>query len=286
MANNVKMIGTWRMSERAFSNIDKDCKDIRKMIIDAIKYNEDDKTVHTVGRYSYPNDEGFLELDAAFMDGRGNVGAVLACREIVNPIEVAFDLMKYRENNILTSFGADRYAKKHGFKTSDSLEFVQNEFAVLSHDTFAVIGLDDKNIYTGISSSGRKNKHLGRIGDSPLIGSGYYADIDVGAVCATGDGEAILRACLSKEIVMHMSYGLTVKEALLKACIKQKNNLDYDADFCAIAMDINGNYYAYTSINPFPFAIYDNGVIKLLVAYADGGILEADDNFLNSYRGD
>lgn len=281
------LLGTWKMTASAFENLDKNYQsNIQKAMIEAIVTIEDSKEIHTVGRYSYPNAEGFLQLDAAFMDGNANVGAIMASRHICNPIKVAHHLMQHQINNVLTGDGADLYAQNNGFKICDTLEIYPDNDGCKSHDTVGVIGRSGINLYTGLSSSGRKGKHLGRVGDSPLVGSGYYAQNGIGAAVATGDGEVILKGVLAKEVVMHMEYGLSVKDALNKACNRHKERLTYDSDFCMLAMDKDGYFSAYASQNTFPFASMNQGKVTLWVCEPNGEIKLASAEFLKGYKGD
>ena len=278
----VKAIATWKMSKDALELIKDENLDA-KALLKAIEYIDDRMDIHTVGSYSIPNKKGFLQLDGAFMDSKGHVGSIIEASHINHPATVAYELSFKRQNCILAGNGADEYAKKtdNSYKIPMPLEGNSSN----NHDTFAMIIRNGADYNIGISSSGRAFKHEGRVGDSPLVGSGYYCDED-GACAGTGDGEAILKGCLSKEVVTRMALGENIKEAMINACTRHNNRLDYEADYCLIALANDGSFYAYTSLNPFPFAIIEDDEVKLLVAYPDGSIKEASKEFLSQYQGD
>jgi isoaspartyl peptidase/L-asparaginase-like protein (Ntn-hydrolase superfamily) len=185
---------------------------------------EDDPTVHTVGYNSWPNEDGVVQLDASFMDGRGHrAGAVGALEGIKNPISVARKVMDKTTHVLIVGAGALAFAKKVGFKEENLLtpetkaEWLKGERASFwkdNHDTVCCIGMDAKgDLATAVSTSGLSNKLPGRLGDSPLIGAGNYCDNDVGAACATGIGELAIKNAASFAIVERMRAGVDPKRA-------------------------------------------------------------------------
>ena len=125
----------------------------------------------------------------------------------------------------------------------------------------------------GTSTSGLFMKEPGRVGDSPIIGSGFYADARFGAAAATGLGEDIMRGCLSYEIVSLMKRGLSPREACeeaLRGLVERKLALGEDeGSISLIAMNPRGEYGAATTLRIFPFVAGNNGEVRLHAARKD-----------------
>eukprot|EP01041_Mallomonas_annulata_P005864 gene5864-11840_t len=179
-----------------------------------------------VGKGGLPNAIGELELDAAIMNHNRRYGAVIS-------------VMEKCVHNILSGDGALSWALANGFTrephimneasimewdkwkatnsaspTTDELISSTSRHSDESHDTIGMICLDKNgHLCAGTSTSGWKFKHPGRVGDSPLVGGGLYCDGLVGAAVATGDGEEIMRTCLSFLVVEYMRMGQTPQEA-------------------------------------------------------------------------
>lgn len=189
----------------------------------AIKSMEDDETFDA-GYGSHLNQLGEVELDASIMDGKMiRCGAVAAVHKIKNPITLARKVMDESEHILLVGEGAERFAAEHKiklckpddlinkrererweelrgrkeFKTKDS--FHKKKY---SSDTVGAVAMDkNNNICAGTSTGGTLNKYPGRVGDSPLIGCGTYADNEVGGVSTTGWGEAIIKVVMAKTVI-------------------------------------------------------------------------------------
>ena len=192
----------------------------------------DQKDQYYVGIGGLPNSNGLMELDAAIMDHRSKYGAVMSIQHIESPISVARSVMEKCVHNILCGEGALDWAISNGFKTANILTSSSKEQWMAwveakkaqtvnaipqytdSHDTVGVICIDRQGqLAVGTSTSGWPFKHPGRVGDSPLIGSGLYCDGKVGAAMATGDGEEIMRCCLSFLAVEFMRQGYSPQRA-------------------------------------------------------------------------
>ncbi|HSV72734.1 MAG TPA: N(4)-(beta-N-acetylglucosaminyl)-L-asparaginase [Chthonomonadales bacterium] len=190
---------------------------------------EEDPSVLSVGYGGLPNAEGVVELDAAIMDGTSHgAGAVGSMRGIRRPISVARRVMELLPHVMLAGEGATRFALANGFPECDLLTdesrrrwsaWRETQLAARvahfdragadSHDTVGVLALDARgDLAAGCTTSGLAWKRPGRIGDSPIVGSGLYADNAVGAACATGNGDEIMKACLSHRAVMRMEGGM------------------------------------------------------------------------------
>ncbi|XP_067876210.1 isoaspartyl peptidase/L-asparaginase isoform X1 [Heterodontus francisci] len=177
------------------------------------------------------NECGETELDAMIMDGKSlDAGAVAAVRNIANPTKLARLVLEQTKHVILSDRGASRFAKAVGFPevpmesliTKRSRERWQRKFQTgsapvqsqIELGTIGAVALDtDGNVACATSTGGLNDKMVGRIGDTPCIGSGGYADNESGAVSTTGKGEAIMKMTLARLIVFHMEQGMSPAEA-------------------------------------------------------------------------
>ncbi len=189
----------------------------------AVRTMENDPTFDA-GYGSHLNLLGQVELDASIMSGKTlKCGAVVAVHRIRNPITLARLIMAESEHILFVGEGAERYAKENGielckpeelntkreldrwvalqlrkdYKTKDAFNKRKRP-----SDTVGAVALDkDGNICAGTSTGGTMNKYPGRIGDSPLIGCGTYADNEVGGVSTTGWGEAMIKVVMAKTVI-------------------------------------------------------------------------------------
>jgi len=198
-----------------------------------INVPESDPNVTSVGYGGIPNAEGVVELDAAIMDGaRHRAGSVCSLHMIKNPISVARLVMEKTRHTTLAGEGAFRFALKMGFEpqtllTPQSLQKWQEWKAdphhptfwlsTENHDTIGMVATDGKgHVVAGCSTSGLAFKLPGRVGDSPLVGCGVYADDNVGAASATGDGDLMTNYCTSISIVHLMARGASPQDACME----------------------------------------------------------------------
>lgn len=188
----------------------------------------EDSPLFNAGRGSVFTSAGENELDAAIMDGKTlMVGAIAGVQQIKNPILLARAVMEKSPHVMLTGRGAELFAQEHGFElvppdyfyTQRSWDNLQKakERAKLGHQgeisedekhgTVGAVALDKSgNLAAGTSTGGMTNKRVGRVGDSPIIGAGTYANNQTCAVSATGHGEYILRLVTGHEISSLMAY--------------------------------------------------------------------------------
>jgi isoaspartyl peptidase/L-asparaginase-like protein (Ntn-hydrolase superfamily) len=254
-----------------------------------INVPEDDPKVMTVGYGGRPNEEGEVELDAAIMDGtRHHAGAVCSLHHIKNPISVARLVLEKTRHTTLAGEGAFRFALKMGFEpmqllTPESLkEWLdwksnpqRKTFWVTAenHDTIGMLATDGKgHVVSGCSTSGLAWKIPGRVGDSPLIGCGVYADDNVGAASATGDGDLMTNYCTSISIVHYMASGMSPQDACLELLrhMAATDSKSKNGDCRVIAMNNRGEIGA-ASMNSairLKYALWMNGESKLLDAIA------------------
>lgn len=192
----------------------------------AVRILEDDPT-YDAGRGSNLNRDGEVEMDAIIMDGRTlNLGAVAAVHCIRHPITLARKVMELGEHNFIVSRGAEMLAQELGISTCTPEELMgkyedpQDEESWTPprlqspSDTVGAVALDSQgDLAVATSTGGTPNKHPGRVGDSPLVGSGAYADNECGAASATGWGERLMRIVASKTACDYLKQGATAQEA-------------------------------------------------------------------------
>ena len=190
----------------------------------AIRVMEADGTFDA-GRGSHLNADGRVELDASIMDGRFfRCGAVGAVRRVMHPISLARRIMEQSEHILLVGEGAERFAAGSGmvlcsekelvmdrerdlWKTVNRTEGYDSKDAFSKHpgDTVGAVAIDRSgNVCVGTSTGGTLNKYPGRVGDSPLIGCGSYAENGIGGVSTTGWGEGMIKIVLAKTIMDKM----------------------------------------------------------------------------------
>jgi beta-aspartyl-peptidase (threonine type) len=177
----------------------------------ALRVLEDDP-VFNAGFGSVLNSAGEVEMDAGMMDGADlAVGAVAGVRRIRNPVSVATAMLHARPV-LLAGAGAEWFAETHGIALCDPGEMVSEEALASesskAHDTVGCVASDATGgIAAATSTGGLPGKHLGRIGDSPIPGAGFYADDTAGGVAFSGDGESILRAMLAAHVMHALEHG-------------------------------------------------------------------------------
>lgn len=184
----------------------------------AIRVLEDDPTFNA-GRGSVRNADGEVEMDAALMDGRGlEIGAVAALRGLRHPISVARAMLR-APPVLLVAEGARRFAEAEAAGDGPPPALTDAECrSVLARDgsdTVGAVALDSSGaIAAGTSTGGLPGKPVGRVGDSPLPGCGFYAENGVGGAAFSGDGEAIARGLLAARTMQAMEAGQAPRTAL------------------------------------------------------------------------
>ena len=183
----------------------------------------EDSPLFNAGKGAVLNHEGIAELDASVMDGKTlSAGAVAGVRDIKNPIRLARTVMETSEHVLLSGSGASKFAVENGFKLIPNSYFItekrQKELQELlnkeraagvndKHGTVGCVALDTYgNIAAGTSTGGMSNKKFGRIGDSPIIGAGTYANNTTGGFSGTGHGEYFIRLSFTRDISAMMEY--------------------------------------------------------------------------------
>jgi len=210
----------WRVLQKKGSAID--------AVEAAILVMERDDTFDA-GRGSFINRAGEVELDASIMNGATfRAGAVAAVQNIPHPITLARAIMEKSEHVLLVGMGASRFAREHKIPTcsqddlittrelerwralqADGSYSTKDAFRKKRHPsgTVGAVAMDHHgNVAAGTSTGGTPNKYPGRVGDSPLIGCGTYADNGAGAVSTTGWGEAMIKVVMAKTVIDLMDW--------------------------------------------------------------------------------
>lgn len=244
-----------------------------------VEANPDD---HSVGYGGFPNLLGEVELDASIMNGRTlECGAVGAVKGYPHPISIARKVMETLPHVLLVGDGAARFAAEMGFTRQELLteeartiwadrlqkDMPPDVFAHLQEQTdlrdwvrlatdperakgtVNFIAQDGRgDIACGVSTSGWAWKYPGRLGDSPIIGAGNYADNRYGAAACTGMGEMAIRGATARTLVFYMKMGLSLEEAGQRA-MDDLNDLDgrFLSTMRIIALDKDGAHAGFGS---------------------------------------
>jgi N4-(beta-N-acetylglucosaminyl)-L-asparaginase len=251
-----------------------------------VRVTEADVTNRSVGIGGMPDRDGHVTLDACIMDEESRCGAVGFLEGIDHPISVARAIMEKTQHVMLVGSGAKKFALEHGFgqiktpippvkeeykkwKKENQDLFKKPEINHENHDTIGLLALDiHGNLSGACTTSGWAYKLHGRLGDSPIIGAGLFVDNEIGAACATGLGEAIIRIAGSHTVVELMRHGHSPMDACRLAVeriiAKHKDLTNLQCGFLAI--DKNGNVGAYSVYNGFNYALKTNKEEKLVDA--------------------
>ena len=252
--------------------------------IDAIEkgcmIEEADLNNQSVGNGGRPDRDGHVTLDACIMDKNGNYGSVVYMQNIVHAIAVARKVMEDTPHVILAGKGAEEFAILKGFKKTNLLTEASKKaweewkkesnyqplINIENHDTIGMLAIDKYgDISGGCTTSGLAYKMAGRVGDSPIIGSGLFIDNQVGGATATGMGEEVLKTTGSFLVVELMRQGRSPQEACeeaLNRVIKRHNgNPDFQIGYIALRKDgeIGSACLKWT----FEYALSRNGSNKL-----------------------
>ncbi len=233
----------------------------------------EDCILFNAGRGAVFAKDGSQEMDASIMDGSNRMaGAVAAVRNIRNPVELAYTVMTQSQHVMLNGAGAQEFARVHGLKTEPD-EYFYSEFRhqqwkqmqdtdimALDHSVtvsatassegiaegkkFGTVGAVALDLYGNIaaatSTGGMTNKQWGRVGDSPIIGAGTYANNKTCAISCTGHGEPFIRAVTAYDVSCLMEYkGLSLQDAM--HIVVHDKLLKIDGEGGMIGVDAAGN---------------------------------------------
>ena len=231
----------------------------------------------SVGKGGLPDRDGHVTLDACIMNSEGNCGSVVYLKNITHAISVARMVMEDTPHVMLAGKGAEAYAFERGFQkenllTEKSKEAwekwkVKSEYKPIinieNHDTIGMLAIDKEgNLSGGCTTSGLAYKMAGRVGDSPIIGSGLFVDNEVGAAVATGLGEEVVKTVGSFLVVELMRQGKSPQEACEEAIrrIVSKPGSDYkNFQVGYIALNKAGETGYYSIHDGFSMTEYKNG---------------------------
>jgi isoaspartyl peptidase/L-asparaginase-like protein (Ntn-hydrolase superfamily) len=240
--------------------------------IEPVESNPED---HSVGYSGLPNLVGEVELDASIMDGKTlAAGAVGAVKGYEHPIAIARRVMEELPHVMIVAHGAEQFAREMGFPERDlatpeamevwrgrierdirqdpgTVRYMErmSELARIAADpekpneTVNFIARDrEGNIACGVSTSGWSWKYPTRLGDSPIIGAGNYADNRYGAAACTGRGEMAIRCATAHSVVLYMKMGMPLEAALREAMTDLHALVDpYAGSMNIVALDRDGN---------------------------------------------
>ena len=280
----VRSISTWKTSEanyKAGSLLDSGTDALNAAVIGVAVEEENPKNT-TVGIGGAPDRSGNVTLDACVMNHLGDCGSVVAVENIMNVARLAKDVMEKTPHVMLAGKGAEEFAISEGYKKINLLtetskkdweNWLENEeykpiINIENHDTIGMLCLDKNNNISGAcTTSGLAYKMKGRIGDSPIIGSGLFIDNKIGGAVATGLGEEVVKTVGSYLVVELMRQGMSPQEACETAIkrIVSTNSQENKFQVAYIAMNKNGEVGSYSIEPGFSYMDYYNGVNKEVI---------------------
>ena len=259
-------------------------------VVDGCMVTERENGQRTVGLGGWPDRDGVVTLDAAVMQCDGRAGSVACVRGVAHPVHLARMVMERTPHVMLVGAGAERFAREQGVHLYEppldaeqrarwQAWLQERRYApainVENHDTISMIVMDDRgHMAVASTTSGLAFKMHGRVGDSPVIGSGLFVESGVGGAVCTGLGEAVLRMAGAHAIVEGMRAGMSPQhacEALLHRMIDRvPGSGDYQVG--VLAMDFSGRVGAFSVQRGFNYAMAGSAGNAMHVAPAALGI--------------
>ncbi len=279
------LLATWQEPGRIAIESALKCLENGGSLLDSIEAGliecENDESLVAIGRGSEPNSDGELELDASVMMGNTlEAGAVCALRGILPAISVARWVMERTPHVMIAGDQARRFAIEQGLQpqnlmTAKSVEMynewranpeIQNKYRHSVKDTVTMLGQDSLgSLVAASSTSGWSFKQPGRVGDSPIVGAGIYADDEAGAAGATGWGEELWKACASFRTVEAMRHGMSAQEAC-EDTVKQmgrRQPKSLQMPCVVLALGKDGSIGAATTVGQFHLWSYRDGEVTV-----------------------
>jgi N4-(beta-N-acetylglucosaminyl)-L-asparaginase len=294
--NNPIVISTWapnvKANEEAWKILGANGRAL-DAVEAGVQIPEADPHDQSVGYGGLPDRDGKVTLDSSIMDEHGNCGGVMAIEHIMHPIKVARLVMEKTPHIYLAGEGALQFALENGFKKENLLtpesekawkDWLKNsKYDPMTipkllekqnqpgqqnnHDTIGMLALDATgNLSGACTTSGMAYKLRGRVGDSPIIGSGLFVDNEVGAATSTGVGEEVIRTCGSHTVVEFMRQGMSPELACKKAVeriIKIRGEKAKDVQVGYIALNPKGEFGGYALQKGFTFAVQSKAGVKV-----------------------
>lgn len=223
----------------------------------------EDNILFNAGKGSVFGKDGSQEMDASIMDGKNLMaGAVSAVRNVRNPVELAYTIMNKSQHVMLNGNGALQFAKEQGLQIEEdeyfysafrynqwkqmqgSDEFALDHNVVMKDKKFGTVGAAAMDVHGNIaaatSTGGMTNKRYGRVGDSPIIGAGTYANNKTCAISCTGHGEPFIRAVTAYDVSCLIEYkGLSLEDAM--NVVVHDKLMKIDGEGGMIGVDAKGN---------------------------------------------
>lgn len=252
-----------------------------KSALDAVeqgcRIEEANEKGRSVGKGGLPDRDGNVTLDACIMNKEGNCGSVVYLQNITHAVTVARKVMENTPHVMLAGKGAELFAVSIGLKRENLLTEASKKaweiwkekseykpiINIENHDTIGMLGIDKNGDISGAcTTSGLAYKMAGRVGDSPIIGSGLFVDNEIGAAVATGLGEEVVKTVGSFLIVELMRQGKSPQDACEEAIsrIVNKSNSDYkNFQVGYIAVNKRGETGYYAIHKGFSMTKYQDG---------------------------
>lgn len=256
----------------------------------------EDNPLFNAGRGAVFTKKGLNEMDAAIMDGSNlGAGAIAGVRNVRNPVELAEEVMLHSGHVFLSGKGANDFAIKQGIKLEPE-EYFYSQFRYdqwreirdsdlykLDHKSDKLVGLlkekkfgtvgavacdKDGNIAAATSTGGMTNKQFGRIGDSPMIGIGTYANNKTCAISCTGHGEIFIKAVAAYDVSCLMEYkNYSLQQACEEVVLKKLVSMNGEGGM--IGMDAKGNAALVFNSEGMYRGLKNSDGEKLIAIYAD-----------------
>lgn len=273
------VVATWKVpnaTNRAWELLAKNASSL-DAVEQGVMVEEADIKNQSVGKGGLPDRDGNVTLDACIMDKDGNCGSVVYLKNITHAISVARKVMEDTPHVMLAGEGALQFAKEKGFQEEQLLTPKSKEawekwketsqykpiINIENHDTIGMLAIDKNGDISGAcTTSGLAYKMNGRVGDSPIIGSGLFIDNEVGGAVGTGLGEEIIKTVGSFLIVELMRQGKSPQEACEEAVrriVTKKNSGYKDFQACYVAINKQGEVGSYAIHEWFNYTVNRDG---------------------------
>ena len=274
------VIATWHVKEatsKAWAILEKGGNSLNA-VEQGCMVEEADEKGQSVGKGGLPDRDGIVTLDACIMNKDGDCGAVVYLQDIKHAVSVARKVMEDTPHVMLAGVGAKKFAISNGFQIEDLLTDTSKKaweewkieskykpiINIENHDTIGMLAIDNNGDISGAcTTSGLAFKMGGRVGDSPIIGSGLFVDNEIGAAVATGLGEEVVKTVGSFLVVELMRQGKSPQEACEEAInrIVNKPNSDFkNFQVGYIAVNKAGETGSYAIHQYFSMTKYQNGI--------------------------
>ena len=274
------VVATWNVKEataKAWEVLQKGSPSL-DAVEQGVKVEEANANGQSVGIGGLPDRDGNVSLDACIMNSEGNCGSVVYLQNIKHAISVARKVMENTPHVMLAGKGAQKFAIEKGMKPENLLTEKSKKawkewkkesmykpiINIENHDTIGMLAIDKNGDISGAcTTSGLAYKMAGRVGDSPIIGSGLFIDNEIGGAVATGRGEEVVKTVGSFLIVELMRQGRTPQQACEEAIgriVNKKNSNFKDFQVGYIALNKQGEMGSYAIHAGFSVTRYQDNL--------------------------